>query len=82
VNLSTETWSDKEGPECPVCGVVWAADGSEFYDESGFELDCDCGAVLWVQPMISTSWTTKTVRKADPQPEGPEPLTDVNGCDV
>ncbi len=58
-----ESYATGEGPECPRCHAVWTADGQEYYDEAnGMKIDCSCGAKLFVQPFIDTSWTTTVIK--------------------
>lgn len=61
-----------QGPECPKCGACWTADEGYFYDEDGFELECDCGTKFHVQPSITTTWTTKAIPVDAAQPPGVE----------
>lgn len=64
-DLPENTWSNGEGPQCPFCGTVFTADDPQYYDESGFEDECgSCGNVIFIQPYVSTTWTTKAIRRS------------------
>jgi hypothetical protein len=53
-----------EGPVCPCCGSQRTPDEASYYDESGFELECDeCGTAFTVQPFASWSWTSRPIVK-------------------
>lgn len=65
-DLPEETWPDGEGPQCPFCGAFLTADGPEFYDERGFETECNCGGTISIQPSTWTSWNTKAIRRNAP----------------
>lgn len=63
-NTMKTTYSDGEGPECPHCGCVYTADGNHFFDDKGFEMDCDqCGKEFKVWPNISVSWRTESIER-------------------
>lgn len=48
-----------EVPECPKCGYEYIADGGKYYDENGFDKECDeCNTVFFVQPYIKVTWDT------------------------
>ena len=56
--------SDGEGPECPFCKTIVTADAPIFYEENGFQIDCDeCGKKYQVWPNISVSWRTEAVKE-------------------
>ena len=64
--LPEYTYEDGEGPKCPFCGTVYTADDPMYYDEQGFEDDCDeCGNTICVEPEISVSWRTRPIRWAN-----------------
>lgn len=48
-----------DGPECPFCGVVARPDEASYFDERGFDLECDCGGRFHVQPECSWQWITR-----------------------
>jgi hypothetical protein len=55
------SWS-AEGPLCPGCGAKWRADEASYFNENGFELECDeCDLVFVVQPVCSWSWTGRAL---------------------
>lgn len=55
------SWST-EGPVCPGCGQMWRPDEASYFDERGFELECDeCGLVFTVQPTASWSWAGRAL---------------------
>jgi hypothetical protein len=50
------------GPECPGCGRTYTPDEAWYFDETGFDLDCDeCGVTFSVQPNCAYSWTSRKV---------------------
>ena len=50
-----------DGPQCPFCDVTFTPDENFFYNEYGYRLECDCGAVFNVQPMCSWTWYGKAI---------------------
>lgn len=53
-----ETYSE-EGIICPLCAHIHSPDEAFFYDEAGFDFNCEsCNASLRVQPDTSTWWST------------------------
>jgi uncharacterized Zn finger protein len=53
-----------EGPVCPWCSALWTTDEAFYFDENGYELECDeCGAVFAVEPCASWSWTSHLIVK-------------------
>lgn len=57
--LPRYTLSDGEGPICPFCERQFTADESHYFDEVGFEIECDeCGNEIKILPQILTSWRT------------------------
>jgi hypothetical protein len=83
-SLCLPRYSDGEGPECPYCGCVHTADESHYFDEGGFEIDCnDCEREFKVWPNIAVSWRTESVpnsevshRDRERQPAAPEQPAD------
>jgi hypothetical protein len=72
--LPEETYETGEGPRCPFCGQQWTADDAIYFDEDGFDADCDeCGNEIRVDPIISVAWKTKPVRWANTSVSGPCP---------
>lgn len=58
-------YSNGEGPECPYCGCVHTADESHYFDQGGFEIECnECEREFKVWPNISVSWRTESVANA------------------
>ena len=47
------------GPICPFCEAVFTPDEAFFYDEGGFDLECDCGGHFNVRPASSWLWSTQ-----------------------
>ena len=65
-----------EGPECPYCGCCHTADESHYFDEGGFEIECnDCEREFKVWPNISVSWRTESVANAKAHPPADEKTT-------
>jgi hypothetical protein len=59
-----------DGPVCPGCGRQFTTDEPSYYDESGFELECDaCPVVFHVTPAASWMWTSKLVRRQETKDE-------------
>ena len=56
-----------DGPECPHCGRQYTPDEPHYFDESGFEIECDgkaadgkdCGKTFKVEVFTQTSWTCR-----------------------
>ena len=60
--LPEKTYEDGEGPKCPFCGRQWTADDPIYYDEDGFEDECDsCGNAVEIKPHLSVAWTTRPI---------------------
>lgn len=53
-----EGWSTN-GPVCPFCDNEITPDEAHYYDESGYDLECDCGGHFRVRPHCSWSWSTR-----------------------
>lgn len=50
-----------KAPDC-FCDAVHTADESHYFDEGGFEIECnDCEREFKVWPNISVSWRTESV---------------------
>lgn len=57
-------WSDEE-IMCPYCHHAFSPDEGSYYDQNGYELDCDeCHEVFIVQPQCLWSWSTKKTPRA------------------
>lgn len=64
--LPPPSYSTDEGPICPFCGREYTADGPEFMDEHGTEMECDqCGNEIRIEAHISVAWTTRAIRRAN-----------------
>jgi hypothetical protein len=51
-----------EGIECPFCGHVFAPDEPQYYDESGYDFECDdCDGVFRVEPQVSWAWRSRAI---------------------
>jgi hypothetical protein len=73
-SLCLPRYSDGEGPECPYCGCVHTADESHYFDEGGFEIDCnDCEREFKVWPNIAVSWRTESVPNSFSEPHAAFP---------
>lgn len=47
-----------EGPMCPCCKVVRTVDEAFYYDENGYDLECECGTEFTVHPHALWTWTS------------------------
>lgn len=53
-----------EGPVCPCCNSLWLVDEASYFNENGYDLQCDeCGTAFSVQPAASWSWTSRPIVK-------------------
>ena len=59
-----ETYST-EGPMCPGCGAETCADEASYYDERGYEIECDCGLTFEVEPFSAWSWTGRALSRKE-----------------
>jgi hypothetical protein len=50
-----------DGPQCPFCQAIFTPDENFFYNEYGYNLDCDCGGTFKVQPMCSWTWFSRAI---------------------
>lgn len=49
-----------QGPVCPFCERMFTPDENYYFDENGYDLDCDeCGGVFHVRPDASWSWSSR-----------------------
>lgn len=60
---STITWST-DGPICPECRTEYVTDEAFYFDQSGYTIECDCGAAFTVQPDCSWTWTARRIASA------------------
>ena len=52
---------NSDGPECPFCGELITPDENFFYNEYGYQLECNCGGVFKVQPLCSWTWYSNAI---------------------
>ena len=59
--MTTLSTFNENGPEYPECGAVPLPDEASYFNESGYEIECDaCGISYEVTPLCSWMWRTKT----------------------
>jgi hypothetical protein len=46
-----------DGPVCPFCGFSYTLDEAFYFNESGYDLECECGGHFHVRPAASWMWT-------------------------
>ena len=51
--LTAASW---DGPMCPACGLQFTCDENFYFDQNGYELDCDCGVKFSVRPNATWTW--------------------------
>jgi transposase-like protein len=78
MNEELEEYSNGDGPICPSCKRQYVADEGFYYNDRGFEMECDqCRKTFWVQPYTTTTWTT-TMPKPTSDSVTPQAITDPN----
>ena len=49
-----------DGPVCPFCHQLITPDENFYFNEYGYDLDCDgCGGVFHVRPDCTWSWSSR-----------------------
>ena len=51
-----------DGPVCPSCGAKTCVDEASYYDERGYEIECDCGLTFEVEAFSEWSWAGHALR--------------------